>query len=67
MTDDELNDWGIEFLNQVERDLNQPGKEDAKLAWESGEVNDCIRMVRDDYPDLDDEQVDWVYEFLTEL
>lgn len=59
MTDEELNDWGFQFIDQLEEDIRNSGEEHLMTAWESGDFDVIIDHVRDEY-NLSHEQQEWI-------
>ena len=57
MTDDELEDWGLMFVEAIEKEMNEP----SEPSWEQ-----IAQYLRDNYGELSGEQWDWLIEFYVE-
>ena len=57
MTDEELEDWGLNFVEHIEKEMNEP----YEPSWEQ-----IAQYLRDNYGELSGEQWDWLIEFYVE-
>lgn len=65
MNEDEFQEWGMEFINQLDREvLSNPY---IKEHWMEGDFLSCKQWLKDKHPEVTDEQWDWVEEFLSEI
>lgn len=69
MTDDPMMDWGIAFVSKVdERIVKYSEGDPVKAQWLTGEwSHELTRLCREIKPDITDEQLNWVEEFISEI
>lgn len=68
MEDNEIHNWGMAFVNKVDEVVQKPGNESLKDEWMEGEwSHDIVRLCREVQPDITDEQLEWVEQFLSEI
>ena len=67
MTADELNEWGIPFIEEIDRRIMLPGNENIKAMWMEGEGHSCIPWIREQFPEVTEQQADWIEDFLSEV
>jgi hypothetical protein len=65
--EDEMNDWGIGFINQIDQKLQEPGYEDELEAWKEGDFEGCYETLKRLFPDTSDDQWEWIEEFVSEI
>lgn len=67
MTD--INDWGMDFINKVDERIKGYSEDDpVKEQWMTGEwSHELTRLCREVQPDITEEQLNWVEEFLSEI
>lgn len=65
---DEIHEWGMALISRVDEVVQKPGNESLKDQWMEGEwSNDIQRLLREVQPDITDEQLEWVEQFLSEI
>lgn len=64
---DNWNDWGMEFINKVDATVQLPGNEVVKEHWMLGEYEDCVVWIKEHFPEITEDQLEWVEEFLSEI
>jgi hypothetical protein len=57
MTDDELNEWGIDFASE----LDEAFKDDP--GYVNGNSEYIMQAIEERYPNLDDDQLEWLEEW----
>lgn len=68
VNDSEMHNWGMVFVEKVDEIVQKPGNESLKEAWMEGEwSNDIVRLCREIEPDISDEQLEWVEQFIGEI
>lgn len=58
--DDELNDWGLAFVEALDRDF--AGDEE----YEGGDVEYIMQAIADKHPEITDAQYDWLEDYYGE-
>lgn len=59
-TDDELNDWGLAFVEQLDREF--VGDEE----YEGGDVEYIMAQIDDKHPEITEAQYDWLEDYYGE-
>lgn len=62
----DLNHWGIDFMNQVDAKVQEPGNKILE-SWMAGDFDECYEWLKETYPELTEEQLTWIEEFLSEI
>ena len=66
MHDDELNTWGLEFVQVIDKEAEQ--EDDVmKLAWMEGNLDACLHWIQENHPDITEEQIERLDQFLSEI
>ena len=65
---EEIHDWGMTFIGKVDEVVQKPGNESLRDQWMDGDWgNDLVRLCREVEPDITEEQLEWVEQFLSEI
>lgn len=65
---DAINEWGMAFIAKVDEVVVKPGNESLKDQWMEGDWGiDLQRLCESVEPDITEEQLDWVEQFLSEI
>jgi hypothetical protein len=68
MDSEELSDWGIEFVREVDRKVVEaPVNEVILEAWKEGDFDTCCEWIKQTWPELTEDQLEWLEDFLSEL
>ena len=68
MDDKDLNDWGIEFVRDIDKKIVEaPVNEELLDAWKEGDFDTCYEWIKQTWPELSEEQLSWIEEFLSEV
>lgn len=65
MHDDELNEWGLAFVNQLDEEVLT--NEYIKEHWMEGDFEHCVEWIKQKHPEVTEEQLEWVEQFLSEI
>lgn len=60
MTNDELTEWGIKFTDELDRIYA------ADEVYGLGDVTYIMNLIGAEYPELEDEQMEWLEDFYAE-
>lgn len=66
MNDIALNQWGEKFMDELDNEVLQEGNEEVRHFWAAGEVPPVLDWVKENHPDLSEQQLDWVGDWLAE-
>lgn len=69
MENTELHNWGMAFVNQVDAVVDAMNDtQPEKSEWMEGEWgDDLVELCRTVQPDITEEQLEWVEQFLSEI
>lgn len=65
--DDSMSDWGIAFISTIDEKVQQPGNEEVLRYWANGDFDECYDWLKKTYPELTEEQFEWIEGFLSEI
>lgn len=64
---DNWHDWGMEFIKKIDTAVMEPGNEEVKENWVEGDFDSCEEWIKDNFPELTEEQLEWLRDFLSEI
>ena len=67
MNKTEFMEWGMDFVSTLDEEFQEPGNEDLLVYWQEGDVDQLLPYIRERHPDVTDEQLVWLHDFLSEL
>ena len=68
MNEEELSEWGIEFVREIDKKVIEvPVNEEILSAWKEGDFDTCYEWIKETWPELSEDQLSWIEEFLSEV
>jgi hypothetical protein len=65
--EDQFADTCMEIVNQIDVKLQETGNEETLESWKEGDWDACEERLKELFPDVKDEQWDWIEDFISEI
>lgn len=69
VNNEELHDWGMAFITKVDQTIEtMPDSQEVKAQWMEGDWgDDLVTLCKSIEPEITEEQLEWVEQFLSEI
>lgn len=65
--EDRLHEWGLAFMTATDQKVMNSDDDELIANWTSGDFDSCYEWIKQTYPELEEDQLEWVEEFMAEL
>jgi hypothetical protein len=65
--EDRLHEWGLAFMTNADHSVMHSKDDILITSWAAGDFDYCYEWIKQTYPELEEDQLEWIEEFMAEL